>query len=89
MFNLGHLLIGIIMIAGGIAMVKYTFQLTNITGRQDWLERYTGSGSTYGVYKLFGVFLVLVGILFATGFGNNVLDFLFSPLRSVFRPIGK
>jgi hypothetical protein len=86
--NLAHVLIGLIMIVGGIAMVKYTFQLTNITGRQDWLERYTGSGSTYGIYKLFGVFIVIVGILFATGFGTGVIDFIFSPLKSVFHPIG-
>jgi hypothetical protein len=87
MFNIGHILIGLFMTAAGVVIVKYTFKVVNITGRQDWLERYTGSGSTYGMYKLFGVFLVIIGILFATGFGNNVVDFLFSPLKSVFHPL--
>jgi len=88
MFNLSHVLIGLAMMVGGIAMIKYTFQLANITGSQDWIERFTGSGTTYGIYKLFGVFIVIVGVLFATGFGNNVIAFIFSPLKSVFRPPG-
>jgi hypothetical protein len=88
MFNIGHILIGLFMIGAGILFVKFTFKIVGITGNQQWLEKYTGSGSTYGIYKLFGVFLVIIGILFATGFGNNVLDFMFSPLKSIFRPLG-
>jgi hypothetical protein len=87
MFSLSHVFAGLVMVGGGICFVKYTFKLVNITGRQDWIERYAGSGSTYGVYKLFGVLLVIVGILFMTGFGGNVLDFFFSPLRNVFQPL--
>jgi len=75
------------MALAGVGFVKYTFQITNLTGRQDWLERYTGSGSTYGVYKLFGVFLVIVGILWATGFGGDVINFLFAPVYNIFRPL--
>lgn len=75
------------MVVIGVLFVKYTFNITNMTGRQDWLEKYTGSGSTYGVYKIFGVLLVCVGILWATGFGTNVIDFVFSPLKSVFHPL--
>lgn len=71
----------------GVAFVKYTFWIHNMTGPQDWLERYTGSGSTYGIYKLFGVFIVLTGLLVASGFGNNVMSFLFSPLANLFRPL--
>jgi hypothetical protein len=89
MFNFSHLLIGLFMVAAGMAMIKFTFKVLNITGQQAWLERYTGSGSTYGMYKLFGVFLVIVGILFATGFGNNVIEFIFSPLKGIFRPLSQ
>jgi hypothetical protein len=86
MFSFSHLLIGLGFIAAGILFVKYTFQIMNMTGRQDWIEKYTGGGTTYGIFKLFGVVLVFVGILFATGFGNNLLNFLFAPLRHIFAP---
>ena len=89
MFNLSHILIGLTMIGLGILMVKYTFQIANMTGKQDWIEKYTGAGSTYGVYKMFGVALVLSGILFATGFGGNLINFIFSPLKAVFSPPAK
>lgn len=86
MFSLSHLLIGLAMAALGILGVKYTFWLHNVTGPQDWLERFTGSGSTYGIYKILSAFLVVAGILFATGFGDNVLSFFFSPFVNFFIP---
>lgn len=84
MFSFSHIVIGLIMTALGVLMVKYTFWLVNTTGPQQWIERYTGSGSTYGIYKLVGILLALLGLLYATGFGNNVLEFLLSPFKSVF-----
>src|SRR5580704_7652141 len=89
MFSIQHLLIGLAVLAAGIALVKYSFQAVNITGPQHWLERYTGSGSTYGMYKLLGVAMVILGLLIATGFGNNVLETLLSPLKGVFRAPGQ
>jgi hypothetical protein len=68
----------------GVLGVKYTFWIHNMTGPQQWLERYTGGGSTYGVYKIFSTLLILIGILVATGFGNNVMSFFFAPLAHVF-----
>lgn len=88
MFTISGLITGLALIALGILGVKYTFWLHNVTGPQNWLERYTGSGSTYGVYKIFSALLVLIGILFATGFGHNVMSFFFSPLAHLFRPSG-
>ena len=84
MFSFKGLLIGIAMMALGMLGVKYTFWLHNVTGPQNWLERYTGSGSTYGIYKILSTLLVIAGILVATGFGNNVMSFIFSPLLNLF-----
>jgi hypothetical protein len=86
MFSFSHLLIGIGLVVAGILMVKYTFAIMNMTGRQEWIEKYTGGGTTYSIFKLFGIVLVLVGLLFATGFGNNLMDFLFSPLVHILQP---
>ncbi|HEX3082798.1 MAG TPA: hypothetical protein VHQ86_06155 [Candidatus Saccharimonadia bacterium] len=88
MFSFSHLIIGLVMMGLGILGVKYTFWIHNLTGPQQWLERYTGSGSTYGVYKIFFALLVCVGILFASGFGDNVMGFLFSPFTRLFHPAG-
>jgi hypothetical protein len=85
-FSLRNLIIGLVMAGLGVAMVKYTFQLVNITGTQGWLERYTGSGSTYGIYKIVGVLVALIGLILASGLGNAFMDTLFSPLRSIFHP---
>ncbi len=86
MFSLSHLLIGLVMAAVGIAGVKWTYPIMNFTGRQDWIERFTGQGTTYLVLKMFFLFVLLFGILYATGLGDNVLNWALSPLRHVFAP---
>ena len=84
MFTVKGLFIGIAMMGLGVLGVKYTFWLHNFTGPQNWLERYTGSGSTYGIYKILSGLLVLAGIMVATGFGGAVMNFIFAPLLNVF-----
>jgi hypothetical protein len=86
MFTLGHLIFGVLAIGLGALTVKYTYQLVNFTGRQMWIEKYTGQGTTYGVFKIVGVLIIVGGILYATGFGTAVLEFIFSPLLKVFTP---
>jgi hypothetical protein len=89
MFSSNGLLIGVGLVIAGVLFVRFTFRLANITGPQFWLERYTGSGSTYGIYKIFGVVLVILGLLVATGFGNDVLSYLLSPFKSAIHPLGQ
>ncbi len=84
MFSLSGLLIGATMVGLGILGIKYTFWIHNQTGPVGFIEKYTGSGSTYGVYKILSVFLVIIGILWATGFGHNVLEFIFAPFLNIF-----
>lgn len=87
MFSFAHLLIGLSMAGLGVVGVKWTYPIMNATGRQFWLEKYTGSGSTYGVYKIGSVLLIMFGILVATGFGDAVMNFLLSPLYHIFAPL--
>ncbi len=88
MFSLDGLLIGLVMITLGSLAVKYTYAMVGFTGRQDWIECYTGSGTTYLAFKLFGVIVVIMGLLIATGFGDNLLEWVFSPLAGVFSGVG-
>ena len=83
--NFSHILIGLVAAAIGVAGVVYTFPIMNFTGRLDWLEEYTGQGSTYLIYKLFFLSIAIFGILYATGFGDDFLMWLFSPLRGLFQ----
>lgn len=87
MFSLGNLLIGIGIFVAGVCFVKFSYQILRFTGQQAWIERYTGSGSTNGFYKIFGMVLVLIGLLVATGFGNDVIAFFITPFKSVFAPL--
>ena len=84
MITLGGVFTGIVMIGLGILGLRYTFQLVNLTGSQDWIESKLGSGSTYGAYKIFSVALVAVGILEAIGLLHGVMNWLLTPLRSFF-----
>ncbi len=72
------------MVALGILGVKYAFWIHNMTGPQEWLEQFTGAGTTAGLYKIFFSVLILVGILWATGFARDLMQFIFSPFISLF-----
>ena len=77
---------GLLMIAVGVITLKYNFQIVNNTSRLEWIESKLGVGSTYLVYKLISVGLVLFGILYMTGFGDEVLRWALSPFANLFNP---
>jgi hypothetical protein len=87
MFSWSNLFVGLGMAVAGVCFVKFSYQILRFTGEQSWLTRFTGSGSTNGIYKIFGVLLVIVGILVATGFGNNVMEFIFGPFKNLFTTV--
>ena len=65
-------------------MVRFAYSIRNFTGSQDWLEQYTGAGTTTGMYKLFGVLLAIVGLLIMTGLGTPILKTLLEPIAGMF-----
>ena len=75
---------GILAIIAGTVMLKYNFKLANYTGRQDWIESKLGAGSTYFVYKLLGIVVVLGGLLAVTNLGGSVLNWVLSPFKHLF-----
>jgi hypothetical protein len=84
MFTWPHFFAGILLTAVGVALLRFNFQIVGYTGRQDWIESKMGSGSTYFVYQVFAIIITLGGLIYAAGFGDNVLNWLFSPLKGVF-----
>lgn len=70
------------MLIGGVSL-KYNFQLVGLV-RLQWVESKLGYGSSYIVYKVISVIMVLAGVIIIAGFGDNILDWATAPLRGIF-----
>ena len=88
MITVSGIFYGLVAAVIGTLFLIYTFQLVGFTGRQDWIERYLGAGSTYLAYKIFGLLLVFGGILSVTGLLHGFLTGLFAPLHHFFTRSG-
>lgn len=84
MISLNGMLEGLLLVAAGVLGLRFTYQILNFTGSQDWIESKLGSGSTYGVYKFASLILVIAGLLAASGLGHPVANWLLSPLKGLF-----
>lgn len=53
----------------GILCMKYTVQITNFTGKIDFAEKYlrTGLAGTYTWWRLFGLALCIMSVLWMLG----------------------
>ncbi len=55
-----------IVFALGVLVMKYTVQVTNMTGKIDFAEKYLGTGigaGTYTFWRLFGLGLCILSVL--------------------------
>jgi hypothetical protein len=77
---------GIVWVIIGIALMRYTFQITNLFGKIDWAETHLrgGFGGTYTLYRLVGLLVVIIAMLYM--FGG--IDLLVRPFAVLF-PGGK
>ena len=58
------LLIFILAFGGGVAFIKYNYQLTQLFGHNSLAEQYLGNGGTYTMWKLLGVILIFGAIIY-------------------------
>jgi len=79
-----NFLFGLFVIAIGVGLLRFNFKLTNSFSRSNWFERNLGSGSTYIVFQLVAVLAVILGVLIMFGLGDNVMEWIFSPIRGIF-----
>jgi hypothetical protein len=63
-------ILGPIAIALGVLLMKYTVQVTNITGQVGFAEKYLKGGlaGTYTWYRLVGLAIIIVSFLWMVGF---------------------
>ena len=78
---MGHIFIGLTLLAGGAYLVIKTEWLLNNVGRIAWFEAKLGSegGSRLG-YKLLGLIIIFIGIIVMTGSGDDFMRWILSPL---------
>lgn len=58
------ILVLIVGVALGTAFLKYYFQLTRLFGHNSLAERYLGEGGTYSMWKLLGVLLIVIAVIY-------------------------
>lgn len=79
-----RILLGLIAIVVGTIGLRYNFAVTNTFPRLEFFERNLGAGSSYGIYKIICLALVIGGILYMTGFGGSIITWLLSPIANIF-----
>lgn len=84
MFDLHHIFYGLLFIVIGVVSLKYNYQLVGFTGHPEWIESKLGSGSTYAVYKMLSVLIILGAIIYMIGAGDAVMNWLLSPIAGFF-----
>ena len=65
-------LIMLIFTITGILVLMNTEQIVNTTGRVGWAERHLGGAGTFTLYKLIGIVIIVVGMLWGTGLFDSV-----------------
>jgi hypothetical protein len=60
-------LVFILTFIGGIGIIRYAEPIVRSVGHMEWAERTFGAGGSYTVWKLAGVFVIIVGFLYAVG----------------------
>lgn len=72
---MGNKIIGILMIIGGFLIVWKSFSLLKTFGRINWAEEKWGAGASNLIYKLFGLLIIVIGIIvFANLLGPSFMS---------------
>lgn len=79
--SLSSFLFGLISIALGVALVRYTEAVLGFAGRIYWAEEWFGTfGGTRLAIKLIGLITIVLGFLLATGLLGPLMLRLLAPL---------
>ena len=76
-------ILGPLVILLGLAMMKYTVEITNFTGKIPWAEKYLGGGllaGTYTLWRLTGLVFMSIAVLWIFG----MLDLLGGAFAGLF-----
>ncbi|MCD5385035.1 hypothetical protein LRZ95_00020 [Candidatus Gracilibacteria bacterium] len=65
---------GILLIAGGLGMIKYRKVIKSWTGNFYWAEHYIGRGGTYLIIILIGLAMIFMGAMYPFGGMDNFFN---------------
>ncbi len=82
---IANFFLGLIVVALGATGIRFNHQIVNAFGRNNIFERKLGPGSTYAVYQLFAILVIIFGFLMMTSFHDNLLSWMFSPVTNIFQ----
>jgi len=68
-----RILIGLAIMAGGVIITWKTEWILSIMGRNWWAERTFGAGGSRTYYKLWGIFIAIIGIIVATDLFDRIV----------------
>lgn len=77
-----RILIGILVSIGGIIIVWKTQIMLDTVGPIEWAERHMGGGGSRMFYKLFGIFVILIGFMVITNLFNDIVGGAISSIFS-------
>ncbi len=73
-------LIFLILLGIGLLMIIKTEGMVRATGEIGWAQRHLGGAGTYTLYKLVGLAIILIGMMYVTGLFQNLLGGLLGGL---------
>jgi len=77
----GQIILGLLITAGGVALLKYNYQMTNSLPIS-FAEQHMGSGGSYLAWKILAILVVFIGLTVMFGVYDNILEWLVSPLTN-------
>jgi hypothetical protein len=71
----------VIGIPAGFLMMIYRYRLKQFTGNIQWAEQHLGSGGTYNLFIIIGLFISIFSLMYALG---TIQDFFSGALGPIF-----
>ncbi len=81
----GQIILGLLMVGGGVLLLKNNYQVSN-NMRISFAEEHLGSGGSYLAWKVLSVLLIFIGFTVMFGFYDEILTFILSPLTNILNP---
>ena len=83
--SISGIVIGLILIALGVVMIKFNRQVAATLGTPSFLYKYFGPGREYGFYILLAFMLIFLGFFVMFGLFGIITDLIFKPFRGLVR----